>query len=154
MINARLSGSESNTIPTSNDYRKLGLIRDPLLYGTTTKAYGSNYRTTYRYTIPAPSSNYTVDEVVSATVGGVTTTAYVVEWDLANKWLFTTRPVPKDITVSTTITGLTSNTSGIVSVVNNPGLQPYTGDIIYVENRGKITRTADQIEDIKLIIQF
>jgi hypothetical protein len=154
MINARLSGSESNTIPTTNDYRKLGLIRDPFLYGTTTKAYGSNYRTTYRYTIPSPTANYTVDEVVSATVDGVTTTAYVVEWDSTNKYLYTTKPVPKDITTAVTITGLTSAATGTANTVNNPGLQPYTGDIIYVENRGKITRTADQIEDIKLIIQF
>ena len=30
----------------------------------------------------------------------------------------------------------------------------YSGNILYVENRGAVTRAADQIEDIKLIIQM
>ena len=155
MINARLSGSESSTIPVTNDYRRLGLIRDPYTYGTSSVAYGSNYRTTYRYFFSStPSANYQVDEVVSATVDGVTTTAVVVDWDLANKFLYTTKPIPKDITTAITITGLTSTAVGTVSAINNPGLAPYSGDILYAENRGKITRTSDQIEDIKLIIQF
>ena len=36
----------------------------------------------------------------------------------------------------------------------NPELQPYTGDIIYLENRKPIQRASDQTEDIKLIIEF
>ena len=35
-----------------------------------------------------------------------------------------------------------------------PEIQPYSGEIIYVENRRLITRAADQIEDIKLVIEF
>lgn len=35
-----------------------------------------------------------------------------------------------------------------------PELEPYTGEIIYVENRRLITRAEDQIEDIKLVIEF
>ena len=155
LLNARLSGSESSTIPTSNDYRKLGLIRDPFLYGTSSIAYGSNYRATYRYTFPtAPTANYLADELVTATVDGVTTTATVIEWDSASKYLYTTKPIPKDITTSSAIVGANSTASGIANSINTPGLQPYTGDILYIENRGKITRTADQIEDIKLIIEF
>ena len=155
LINARLAGSESGTIPTTNDYRKLGLIRDPFLYGTTTVAYGSNYRLTHRYTFgSAPTALYQADEVVSATVGGVTTTAVVVEYDSTNRLLYTTKPIPKDITTSTAITGLTSGAVGTPTSIDTPGIQAYTGDILYIENRGKITRTADQIEDIKLIIEF
>lgn len=155
LLNARLAGSESSTIPTSNDYRKLGLIRNPFLYGTSTVAYGSNYRATYRYTFGStPTALYVADETVSATVDGVTTTAVVIEYDSTNKLLYTTKPIPKDITTSSPITGLTSGAVGTPTSINTPGLQPYTGDILYIENRGKITRTADQIEDIKLIIEF
>jgi len=35
-----------------------------------------------------------------------------------------------------------------------PEVAKYTGDIIYVENRRLITRAPDQIEDIKLVIEF
>jgi len=36
----------------------------------------------------------------------------------------------------------------------NPELQPDSGDIIYIENRKPISRSSDQTEDIKLIVEF
>jgi hypothetical protein len=30
----------------------------------------------------------------------------------------------------------------------------YRGDILYVENRSPVSRASDQVEDIKLIVQF
>ena len=41
-------------------------------------------------------------------------------------------------------------TNGLAS----PELAKNTGDIVYVENRRLITRAPDQIEDIKLVIEF
>jgi hypothetical protein len=35
-----------------------------------------------------------------------------------------------------------------------PEVEKYTGQVLYVENRGAVTRAADQIEDIKLIIEM
>lgn len=35
-----------------------------------------------------------------------------------------------------------------------PEFDKYSGDVIYVENRRVITRAADQIEDVKLVIEF
>jgi hypothetical protein len=46
--------------------------------------------------------------------------------------------------------GTTANTSAI----EGPDLKQYTGDILYVENRSPISRASDQIEDVKLIINF
>jgi len=36
----------------------------------------------------------------------------------------------------------------------NPEIKPNSGEIIYVENRRLISRSPDQIEDIKLVIEF
>lgn len=41
-------------------------------------------------------------------------------------------------------------TNGMAS----PEVAKYTGDIVYIENRRLITRAPDQIEDIKLVIEF
>lgn len=41
-----------------------------------------------------------------------------------------------------------------VDGISTPDIAKYTGDIIYVENRRLITRAPDQIEDIKLVIEF
>jgi len=49
-----------------------------------------------------------------------------------------------------------STSIGTVSSVDAsfPEIVKYSGNIMYVENRGAVTRAADQIEDIKLIIQM
>lgn len=150
MLNVRLDGSESNTITTSNEFRKIGLIRDPYEYGTTTRATTVNFRQTYRYTVPAANANFSTDETV--TVGS--NTATVVEWDSVNKYLYTTKPLPKDFANAATISGSTSFATGTITAINNPGLDPYSGDVLYIENRSPISRAADQIEDVKLIVEF
>ena len=38
--------------------------------------------------------------------------------------------------------------------VAQPEVEKYTGNIIYVDNRPSITRSANQKEDIKIILQF
>ena len=35
-----------------------------------------------------------------------------------------------------------------------PEVEKFTGNVLYLENRGAVTRAADQIEDIKLIIEM
>ena len=35
----------------------------------------------------------------------------------------------------------------------DPEIQPNSGRIIYIDNRGPITRAGDQIEDIKVVIE-
>ena len=62
-----------------------------------------------------------------------------------------------------------SNFSGISTVINNrtyylgqtfsggvasPEVRKYSGNIIYVDNRPSITRSSNQKEDIKIILQF
>jgi len=76
---------------------------------------------------------------------------------------------------TTTITGinntlsLDTNFTGISTVINsrtyylgqsftsgvsNPEVKKYSGNIIYVDNRPSITRSSNQKEDIKVILQF
>jgi hypothetical protein len=150
MLNVRLDGTEGGTISTENDFRKVGLIRDPFEYGTTDRALGANYRQTFRYTVADATGSFALDEIV--TVGA--NTATVVEWDNANKYLYTAKPLPKDFANTGSISGGTSGTTGTISAISTPGLQPYTGDVLYIENRSPISRATDQIEDVKLIIEF
>ena len=35
-----------------------------------------------------------------------------------------------------------------------PEIQRNTGDVIYIDNRRSISRANDQIEDIKIVIEF
>ncbi|NDG29897.1 hypothetical protein EB118_07345 [bacterium] len=147
MVNVRLDGNEANTISTANDFRKVGLIRDPYDYGTTTRALATNKRQTFRYTVTS-TSNIVVDDTM--TVGA--NTAKVIEVDTVNSYVFTTKPLPRNFTAAAFTTS--SGGSGTISSISTPGLQPYSGDVMYTEYRSPISRAEDQIEDVKLIIEF
>ena len=49
--------------------------------------------------------------------------------------------------------GASATTNGSGSVTGGD-MKRFSGDIIYVENRSPVTRASDQIEDVKLIIEF
>ena len=54
-----------------------------------------------------------------------------------------------DTSYSQALLGVTFS-SGLAT----PEIENNSGDVIYVENRRLITRAPDQIEDIKLVIEF
>jgi len=57
--------------------------------------------------------------------------------------------------LSTSINSRTYNLGQeFTSGVSNPEVQKYSGNIIYVDNRPSITRSSNQKEDIKVILQF
>ena len=148
MLNVRLDGTESNTFSTANEFRQVGIVRDPYLYGTTTRAVASSFRQSFKYQLSSISGTFTLDETITSG----SNTASVVEFTTPN--LFTTLPLNLPFANSTNITGGTSGANGTIAIITTPGLQPYSGDIIYVENRVPIARANDQIEDVKLVIQF
>ena len=149
IMSTRLDGNESSTFSTANDFRKIGLVRDPLAYGTSVRSTAPVIRQTYRYTLTGVTgTSFSADQVVSYGAN----TAVVVEYDTVNKYLYTTLPSPKLFSVGNAITGPTANAT--ISAISTPGLKPYSGEIIYMENRVAVTRAADQVEDIKLIVEF
>jgi len=148
MLNVRLDGNESNTFSTANEFRQVGIVRDPYLYGTTTRAVASSFRQSFKYQLSGISGTFTVDETITSG----SNTASLIEFTTPN--IFTTLPLHLPFANTTSVTGGTSGATGTIAVITTPGLKPYSGDIIYVENRVPIARADDQIEDVKLVIQF
>ena len=66
------------------------------------------------------------------------------------------------LSISTSFTGLSTVINSrtyylgqsFTAGVANPEVKKYSGDIIYVDNRPSITRSTNQKEDIKVILQF
>ncbi len=57
--------------------------------------------------------------------------------------------------ISTTLNNRTYNLGqSFIGGVANPEVKKYSGNIIYVDNRPSITRSSNQKEDIKVILQF
>lgn len=150
VMNARLDGVESsNTFTVANDFRKIGVVRDPYTANTTTIAEDTAYRQTVRYTFTGGSGTPVADETITFSGGA---TGVVVSYDSDNSYIFVTNQ-PQDVQTTETYT-TTGGASGTISAIDYPGLDKYSGEVIYLENRVPINRAADQLEDIKLIIEF
>ena len=177
MTNIRLTYAEgSGDFPVDNDFRRIGIIQDPYNYGTTTVATASTLRGTAAVKLTG-SGDYTIDEEITQTVSGGTAKGRVVSWDATNGILkYFQSPdlhthngkVLAFDHATNNVTGATSSTArpidgnqdtalADISFTDgkaNPEIAPNSGDIVYIENRRQITRAADQIEDIKLVIEF
>ena len=172
LVNARLEYSESNNFTTSNDFRKVGLLGQPkFANGDFATASVVDQATTIVLT-SWNGTAYSVDELVTGATSGAT--GRVVDFT-GNNTLRLTDIIPAGNSTTAGFNGIfgyftnseviAANTSGsggsgASATANGSGavtggdLQKFSGDIIYVENRTPVTRAADQIEDVKLIIEF
>jgi len=178
MLNKSLVGIEGTSdIGVANDFRRIGLIRNPTNFGTSTVASADTRRQLFAAIFSSVSGTFTADEEINqASTGAV---GKVVEFDSTNKILYFYQTRFPDcgtdsngnltaFSGANAITGQSSSASAtpdtsnstttngtvFVSGYSNPELAFDSGDIIYVEERSPITRASDQTENIKLIIEF
>ena len=184
MTNIRLTYSEgSGDFPVDNDFRRIGIIADPYNWGTTTFATSDTLSGLKAVKITGATADFSVDEKITQTVTGGTAYGTVVSWTLDSgsttagvlKYIQTNDAHTDQGVVrafesngANAITGESSTASGNVdtgygsallgvtfaSGLAAPEIENNSGDVIYVENRRLITRAPDQIEDIKLVIEF
>jgi len=178
MLNKSLVGVEGTSdIGVANDFRRIGLIKNPTNFGTSTVASASTRRQIYAAVFSSVSGTFVADEEINqASTGAV---GKVIEYDATNKLLYWYQTRFPDVGTASTgmlvafsganaITGQTSSAAAtplvasstdvngvsITSGYSNPELAYDSGDILYVEERSPITRASDQTENIKLIIEF
>jgi hypothetical protein len=183
MMNVKLEQAEGDDLTVANDFREVGIIKDPYNFGTTTISSASTRRQTYSIKMAsAPSTPYEIDEkITQSTTGAI---GRVVEWDAANNILYYLQEQYTnygiDATGNTvafaganTVTGSSSNAAATPSATAsqtvtltggstitftsgyaNPELEADSGHILYVENRRPISRASDQTEDIKIVVEF
>ena len=179
MTSIRLTYDEGQgDFPVDNDFRRIGIIQDPYEYGSTTFASASTLRGTRVVKVNGATADYVVDEVITQNVGGAISRGTVVSWDSANGILkyfqspslhavngvvraFVSNGSDAIVGASSTASGTVDTTeNGVVSDISftgglaNPEIEPNSGEVVYIENRRQITRAPDQIEDIKLVIEF
>jgi hypothetical protein len=184
MTNIRLTYAEgSGDFPVDNDFRRIGILKDPQNFGTTTFSTADTLSGLRAVKISGATADYISDERIQQTVTGGTAYGTVVSWTLDSG--STTAGVLKYIQTNdahtdsgvvrafesngaNAITGQLSSASGTVNTsysssllgstftngLANPEVKNNSGEVIYIENRRLITRAPDQIEDIKLVIEF
>ena len=184
MTNIRLTYAEgSGDFPVDNDFRRIGILKDPFNWGTTTFSTADTLSGLKSVKITGATADFIPDEQISQTVTGGTAKGTVVSWTLdsgsstagvlkyiqtndahtdqgvveafesngsnAISGVLSAAAGNVDTTYASTLLGVTF-TSGLAA----PEIANNSGDIIYQENRRLITRAPDQIEDIKLVIEF
>jgi hypothetical protein len=186
MLNIRLTYDEgSGDFPVDNDFRRIGIVKNPLDRGTTDVSTANTLSGLFALKIDNATADFQLDEVISQDVDGGIAYGTVVSWTLDAD--STTSGILKYIQKpqyhtdkgvvrafepdeSAPITGELSGASGTVdteltdgtvilgSTFNDgialPEIENNSGELIYIENRRIITRAPDQIEDIKLVIEF
>ncbi len=172
LVNSRLEYSESNNFTTSNDFRKVGLLAQPkFANGDFATSSVIDQATTIVLT-SWNGTSYAVDELVTGATSGCT--GRIVDF-VGNNTIRMTDIIPSGNSTTAGYNGIygyftnteviAANTSGnggsgASATANGSGavtggdLTRFSGDIIYIENRTPVTRAADQIEDVKLIIEF
>ena len=83
MTNIRLTYAEgSGDFPVDNDFRRIGIIKDPFDYGTTTFATNDTLSGLKAVKITGASADFIPDEQISQTVTGGTAKGTCVSWTL------------------------------------------------------------------------
>lgn len=159
-LNIRTSGAESNTFPTNNDFRLIGIMRDPIL-ANGSYANASVIDQSTRIGVSLVNGDFTEDEIlVGSTSGAKARLVYFANTNGAR-----TQGVLKVIRVITNgtggsftpgeiITGTTSAVTANVVSLTRPATKPHTGLIIYTEHREAVARDPAQTEDYKIAIKY
>ena len=158
MIQSSFQATENNTILTKNDFHQVALIKNPSKYGVDSDFTGNTGNALKNMNISVTVGSIfdeDNDEVISNAAG--TTSAKVFHHDTTNNVLYYYQDEETGFNAFTTsdiITGSISNTSASISVINDPDLNAYSGDILYINNVDAIDRADNQTEDIRIVIQL
>jgi hypothetical protein len=165
VLNSRLEfGDGAGDFPTDNDFRQIGLIKNPVANGGAI-AVAETLTATRKLTL-TDATNVSVDDIIrdvaSASEDNTTAVARVisktgniikVQTIANNGGEFVNFVNNDDVFIGSASSKDTDVTAAGVDS-DHPEVERFTGQILYVENRGPVSRAADQIEDIKLIIEM
>jgi hypothetical protein len=166
MICAELDGNEAGAFPTENleeifDYRQLALLRnvkdvDGLI------ADNTRYNVTYVLNVvPQSGVRIYLDDYVyqGDTYEDSTFRGVVAFWDEQNNklWINNTDGVlisEGSPPLKTYSNGINPTTTVTITSVQEPQIETYSGEVLYVKNSEPILRDNDQLEQIKLVVSF
>ena len=163
MFNAKPSGAERADFFINQQFRQVGLLKNPELGDSTstpfTEETGNTLRTLNFASLATP---FEKDQVIT---GGTSGAKAIVDFDstgptgLAQGTLFIHQTDSNGFTSFTTGETITASggSSGVLLGGGNhdstPEVDPNSGQLLYIDNRSAITRASGQTEDLKIVIQ-
>jgi hypothetical protein len=154
MFHSKLEGFDSDLI-IDQDFRHVGLIRNPKDYAGSkfTRTTGSALK---RMELSSIITAFTQDKIMEGATS--LAQAYIDEVDSNGLYYHQTSVTGFDDFVDgELVEEINGAGEGIIDSAHQPGtpeVDPMSGAVLYIDNRGPIERSAAQSEDIKIIIQF
>jgi hypothetical protein len=156
LMKVDLDNNENGTILNENDFRCVVLMKDIAAYGSTeiyTQTTGNalNYFTLSNVQV---GSTFLEDEILSTTSG--TASAKIFHYDDTNNYLYYYQNDSTGYGIFTLNQGIETISGGqaTIDAINNPDIDKYSGEILYINNVLEVSRDADQSEDIRLVIEL
>lgn len=116
----------------------------------TTKSY-TTFLQTNRYTGSSISGTFIEDEQVRQS--NTTANAFLHTANTGNDTLYLTEDHGTFV-VGETLTGNTSGASLTINTINKGDILPWSGDVVYIQNIDPISRSDEQTETIKIILEL
>jgi hypothetical protein len=162
ILNTTLAGAEGGDFTIANDYRKITLVMNPFNIGSTTVATSTTLDSTIHLNVGTPqvSGAYPSDAIVTGSTTGAK--ARVVDFNATTGLVRCIRTSTENQNIQgsnndfSTLDTLTSSPgSGNTAIMSlaSPEVVQYSGDIIYSEYRGLITRTGGN-ESLTITVKF
>ncbi|UTS52183.1 hypothetical protein [Synechococcus phage BUCT-ZZ01] len=143
--------SSGNDFFTDNDFRQIGIIQNPNIFGTTNLATDSTLNATWIVTLDQDVL-VSPDDIFQG-AGNDLVRLRLIERRAPG--IFAMQSIGYEAPlVGSAINKEGSVTNYTVLDVVPPEVDIYSGDIIYIENRAVVTRSREQIETLRAVLQF
>jgi hypothetical protein len=126
-------------ISVDTSFRQYGLLRNPHKYGQSVRANNTTANSVISQAKPltiVPGTAYNLDEYVYQGTSANNAAAYGYVYSQTINGVRLTK-VQGTFSVGLALIGANSGISRTVVAVSNPEFEPYSGDILYVENATK-----------------
>jgi len=157
MINAKPNGIQNGSFMVGQDFRQIGLIKNPKK-NNDSDFTGTDARAMRILTLNNITAGFDSAAVEDALITGDTTAAIALGDELVGSKLyyhfddstgFKQFQLAEDVFLDSG-TGITATI-----VTDSEGeVKPFSGELLYIENRSAVVRDAAQTEDIKIIVKL
>ena len=163
MFNVRLQEADEEgnggKFQTGNDYRQVGIWKNPLQYGSSSQFTGTAATAVSKIKlVSTPSTPITYEDTTTVTGSASTAAAYIDYAGDSDIWIHQTEETGfKDFQVADTLsldpvqTGLGTLT---VDTIENPEVDIFSGDLLYISNISATIRNTGGSEDLKVIVKL
>jgi len=157
MINAKPNGTQNGSFMVGQDFRQIGLIKNPKK-NNDSDFTGTDARAMRILTLNNITAGFDSAAVEDANITGDTTGAIALGDELSGTKLyyhFDDDTGFEQFTAGENVF-LDSGTGITATIVSDSAgeIKPFSGEVLYIENRSAVLRDAAQTEDIKIIVKL